>query len=555
MSQYNFDKAAKQPPPTGSRGGGFSRAGRIGTMTNTGEYRPITSNQGAGFKDGGNSFGSTADRFNQTQKVEEQRMDPEEKIRKYEIEINNLVDESAVLASEGEIRDALQKGKEAQSKEKHLDRYLEQNDMGEMKNMELYFCVCLNVATLYEKNEQFQEAIQEYTNLTNAKNHEFGVESFVRINMGNIYFKQNNFTMAVKMYKKALDLVPNNLKMSMKFKIMKNLGHAYVQQNQYFDAINTYEEILDKAPDFETAFNLMLCYFTKGENDKMKNNFCEIISIETMGDNEEQNFDDDEDNKDGNGDYKGDPLTVELKERKAKASKYILDSAKLIAPVIEEDVLEGYNWVIEILKGSKSAYQGVQSEIEIKKAVCYINQKEINKAIETLKAFEKKDMEMMARASTNISFLYFLEADYRNSEKYADMALNYDRYNANALVNKGNCLYMKNDFKGAKNNYLEAIGVAADCVEALYNLALVNKKLNNFQDALTALDKLQTIVSKNPEVLYQMATLHELMGNNKNARKWFDILLTYCPNDPNIHARIGNLYAVAKDESQVSLFF
>jgi len=48
--------------------------------------------------------------------------------------------------------------------------------------------------------------------------------------MGNIYFKQLNYSMAVKMYKKALDLVPPNLKMSMKYKIMRNLGHAYVQQ-------------------------------------------------------------------------------------------------------------------------------------------------------------------------------------------------------------------------------------------------------------------------------------------------------------------------------------
>lgn len=156
----------------------------------------------------------------------------------------------------------------------------------------------------------------------------------------------------------------------------------------------------------------------------------------------------------------------------------------------------------------------------------------------------------MAIASTNISFLYFLEQDYKNSDKYAEMALEYDRYNAKALVNKGNCLFTKGDLSKAKECYLEAIGVAADCVEALYNLALVNKKMNAFHDALTALDKLQTTVSKNPEVLYQIASLHDMMGNNKLARKWFDILITYCPNDPNIHARIGGLYALDKDESQ-----
>jgi len=129
---------------------------------------------------------------------------------------------------------------------------------------------------MYEKNELYQEAIQEYTNLTHAKSHESGLESYVRVNMGNIFFKQNNYQMAIRMYKKALDVVLSSVKLSMKYKIMKNLGHAYVKQNQFFDAINVYEEVLDKAPDFETAFNLMICYYTIGDKEKMKNNFHEM---------------------------------------------------------------------------------------------------------------------------------------------------------------------------------------------------------------------------------------------------------------------------------------
>ena len=33
----------------------------------------------------------------------------------------------------------------------------------------------------------------------------------------------------------------------------------------------------------------------------------------------------------------------------------------------------------------------------------------MEKAIETLKSFEKKDTQIMARVSTNVSFLFFLE--------------------------------------------------------------------------------------------------------------------------------------------------
>lgn len=54
--------------------------------------------------------------------------------------------------------------------------------------------------------------------------------------------------------------------------------------------------------------------------------------------------------------------------------------------------------------------------MEIAKAIRYIKNKEIERAIENFKAFEKKDKIMMAMASNNISFLYFLENDFKNAE-------------------------------------------------------------------------------------------------------------------------------------------
>ena len=82
---------------------------------------------------------------------------------------------------------------------------------------------------------------------------------------------------------------------------------------------------------------------------------------------------------------------------------------------------------------------------------------------------------------------------------------------------------------------MEAIGIEADCAEALYNLAYVNKKVNSYGEALTALEKLRTIIQDSPEVLYQMAHIYELGGDNKNALKWYDQLINVVPNDPNIH--------------------
>ena len=60
--------------------------------------------------------------------------------------------------------------------------------------------------------------------------------------------------------------------------------------------------------------------------------------------------------------------------------------------------------------------------------------------LQVLKSFEKKDTALKAKAATNLSFLYFLEGDIVQADKYANLAVKHDRYNAKALVNKGTCV-------------------------------------------------------------------------------------------------------------------
>jgi hypothetical protein len=69
------------------------------TAARGGEMRPITSNASAGFQRT-NNLGSTAEKFNQMLAREERPMTPKSRLNKYELEINTLIDESAVLASE-----------------------------------------------------------------------------------------------------------------------------------------------------------------------------------------------------------------------------------------------------------------------------------------------------------------------------------------------------------------------------------------------------------------------------------------------------------------------
>lgn len=62
------------------------------------------------------------------------------------------------------------------------------------------------------------------------------------------------------------------------------------------------------------------------------------------------------------------------------------------------------------------------------------------------------------------------EKDFEQAERYADLAMNADRYNPAALINKGNTMFVKKDYEKAAEFYKEALRNDSSCTEALYNL-------------------------------------------------------------------------------------
>lgn len=69
-----------------------------------------------------------------------------------------------------------------------------------------------------------------------------------------------------------------------------------------------------------------------------------------------------------------------------------------------------------------------------------------------------------------------------------------------------------------------------DCVEAIYNLGLVNIQLKLVGDALQAFEKLHTILPTSAEVVYHIANLHQHSRDDlAAAAKWFNILLARTP--------------------------
>lgn len=66
---------------------------------------------------------------------------PEDKIKKLERRITELIDESCLAASRQQLRQALDKAKEASSKERSLIRLQEQAGLSDTHNLDLTFSV------------------------------------------------------------------------------------------------------------------------------------------------------------------------------------------------------------------------------------------------------------------------------------------------------------------------------------------------------------------------------------------------------------------------------
>ncbi|KAI8901160.1 hypothetical protein BC833DRAFT_578676 [Globomyces pollinis-pini] len=559
---YSFEKKTGDSYARLNTGNGYAPRTGNRLQTTASLYgnegaRPMTSVRGAGYSSRGRTgqIGPTFDPFNQagtniTDKTTEQT--PEDIIKSLEKKVNQLIEESTFAAEEGKLQLALDKAKDAGKKERQLSKQREQYNVGDQLNLDLTYCVLFNLANQYHANKMYQEALNSYAVI--VKNKLFSQSGRLRVNMGNIYFEQGKYSEAVKMYRMALDQISNSNR-EFRLKIMRNIGNAFVKMGQFQDAITSFEAIMEGNPDYQTGFNLVLCYFAIGDKDKMKRGFQRLVAIPPI--QVEQNDDTTaifkDDPIEDHQVFDEDSLRAISREKKKMAHRYIILAGKLVAPSLESTVSGGYDWMVDVLKASSNAHMA--SELEIAKSVQYLKTKDFQQAIESLKSFEKKDQKLVGTAATNLSFLYFLEGDYKNSEFYADKAIEHDRYNSKAQTNKGNIYFVKGDLEKARDHYEEVIGVDAVCTEAMYNLGLVLKRLEMYDGSLQWFEKLHAILRSSPEVIYQIADIYDKQGNVQQAMEWFNILISVVPTDPTILARLGDMFETDGDKSQAFQYY
>ncbi|XP_051635076.1 intraflagellar transport protein 88 homolog isoform X1 [Manacus candei] len=521
-----------------------------------GVSRPMTAVQAAGYTKAamrGSSFDPLGQARGPAPPLEKKNSDsPEEKLRQLEKKVNELVEESCVANSCGDLKLALEKAKEAGRQERELLRQREQITPPENINLDLTYSVLLNLASQYAANEMYAEALTTYQVI--VKNKMFTSGGILKVNMGNIYLKQRNYSKAIKFYRMALDQITSAHK-EMRMKIMENIGVAFIKTGQYVDAISSFEDIMSISPNLKAGFNLILCYFAIGNGEQMKKAFKKLIAVplEVDFDDKYISLNDDLHTNLLLEAIKNDSISQMERERKSMAEEYIMTAAKLIAPVIETSFAVGYDWCVDAVKASH--YVELANDLEINKATTYLRQQNFNQALETLKMFEKKDSRVKSAAATNLSFLYYLGNELAQATNYADLAVNSDRYNPAALTNKGNTVFANGDYEKAAEFYKEALRNDSLCTEALYNLGLAYKKLNRIDEALDFLLKLHAILPNSAQVLYQIASIYEIMEDPNQAIEWLLQLISVVPTDPRVLSKLGKLYDNEGDKSQAFHYY
>jgi intraflagellar transport protein 88 len=76
---------------------------------------------------------------------------------------------------------------------------------------------------------------------------------------------------------------------------------------------------------------------------------------------------------------KNDELREELRRKQNQAQKYILTAARLIAPVLGGTCMEGYDWVVELLKDQQ--YVALANEMEMDRAIQHLHKQDFGQVL------------------------------------------------------------------------------------------------------------------------------------------------------------------------------
>lgn len=109
------------------------------------------------------------------------------------------------------------------------------------------------------------------------------------------------------------------------------------------------------------------------------------------------------------------------------AARYVVLAAKLVAPRVDAAGAEaGFHWCAD--EAARVGLPAAARDVAMARAAHCLAAGDTERAVEALRGFEKQSGAARTKAATNLSFLYLLEGNVDEAERYAVMAKEQDEY-------------------------------------------------------------------------------------------------------------------------------
>eukprot|EP01084_Bolivina_argentea_P147898 258699_1 len=164
--------------------------------------RPMTSNLSAGYSSRikKKSNHSKVNICHSKQKKYDMDENLSEKVELMEKHVNKLLRESIFYSSCGEYDKALNLALKCRKKENETIIFGNKHNLTDNINTDLTFSVLFNLGYIYELKQMYYEALNIYNLILSNNHNNNNKRIIIKVNIGNIYYKQNKYELAKKIY-------------------------------------------------------------------------------------------------------------------------------------------------------------------------------------------------------------------------------------------------------------------------------------------------------------------------------------------------------------------
>jgi len=407
-----------------------------------------------------------------------------------------------------------------------IGSWIQNNDIGVLQNTSDLGAVILQYGKLFEKTNQYIEAIISNNKGLKSKHWNDAIDCFTRAlklnpnfaeaynNRGIVYYNTGVYDKAIENYDKAISLNPNDSN------VYYNRGNVYAAKGEYDKAISEYGKVIElNSNDTDAYYRRGIAYAIKGEYDKAIYEYNKAIELNS--------------------------IFAEAYYNRAYACYKT----------------EAFNRAIEDYSKTITLNSEYQAKAYFNMGNAYYKMGDYDNAIlHYNNAISTNSIDESAYVFNNRGNAYFHKGEYemamRNYEtarRYANMYDMATRDNETArscaeiFFNVGNIYAIKGEYEKAVFEYNNAIKLNPDFIEAYYNRGNAYFKMNDYHSAIWDYGKALNLNPKDSETYFNLGNSYFNEEKYESAIYEYNIAISLDPKDADKYLKRGAAYIRIND--------